>query len=137
MLIPAIQRTGEVEVRKFGGARRGPIRIVYPDGVGNGFPVRVDRIVIDGNNRTAGIEEDVGLQIVLARDSKVEGMHEPEASGCVIDGQGFQSRAVRGVDGAKTKGAASAFQVKERSEDGSVQLVLNQLYERGWLVRNF
>lgn len=57
MLILAIQRTGEVKVRKCGRAGRGPIRFVYTDGVGDGLPVRVDSVVVDGEGRTAKIEE--------------------------------------------------------------------------------
>ena len=57
MLILAIQRAGEVKVRELSGAGRGPIRAVNTDGVGDGLPVRVHGIVVDGDAWTASIEE--------------------------------------------------------------------------------
>ena len=137
MLILAIQRTSEMQVREFGDAGRRPIRVVDTDGVGNGVPVRVDGIVIDGDGWTADIEEYVGLQVYLIPDIEIEGMHKPEGSRRIVNGQGFQSWAVSWVNGAKTKSAASTSQVEKRSEDGSVQLILDKLDERGRLVRNF
>ena len=80
MLILAIQRTSEMQVREFGDAGRRPIRVVDTDGVGNGVPVRVDGIVIDGDGWTADIEEYVGLQVCLIPDIEIEGMHKPEGS---------------------------------------------------------
>ena len=86
MLILAIQGAGEVEIWKFGRAGRSPIRVIYTDGVGNGFPVRVDGVVVDGDNWTTGVEECIRLRVCLTVDSELEVMHEPKGRSRIIDG---------------------------------------------------
>lgn len=75
MLILAVQRTGEVEIWEFGGARGGPVRVIYTDCVRNGPPVRVDGIIIDGDRWTTSVEEDIWLRVCLTCDSEREVMH--------------------------------------------------------------
>ena len=78
MLILAVQRTGEAEIWKFRRAGRSPVCAIYTDCVGNGFPVRVDGLVVDDDNWTTGVEEYIRLRVYLTVHGELEVMHKPK-----------------------------------------------------------
>ena len=114
--------------------RRRPIGLVDPDGIRDRRPVRADGLVVDSDDRTAGVEEDLRLWVCLSRDSKGEGTHEPERSGRVVYSDCFEGGAVGGVDGAEAESTAGVSHVEEGGEDGGVEFVLDQFDEGGGYV---